>query len=441
MRIAIVGGGISGLTAAYFAGQNLSAQLQIFEASPRPGGKLFTVQECGIPVELGAESFVRSKPAAIQLCRQLDLEDQLLSSTRQQAYLYRKKKFHAIHPGTLFNAPFNIQPLIHSELLSAQGIARLKSEPSVPVLSSSDESVASFLSRRLGEEIVERMAGPVLWGIYGASPDSLSAAAVLPELWQMEKERGFVTTQAPPEVPPPGLFVTLRKGLNQLIDCLIQRLADNSKIYMSSPVIGLRRSRESWFLKTPIGETEADAVILAVPAPEAARLLNATLPEVSRLLLRIKYSSAIVAPMIFEGVSPPVSGSGLLISGNSPLLLAACTWVSSKFPARGDENRFLVRSFAPLVERRDPDRILSELIDETRAVMGWTQRPVWSHLATWPRSLPIFSPGHRQRLDQCLAELAEVLCLQIIGNFYRGVGISDCIEEARLAVGNLKKQR
>ncbi len=455
--VAIVGGGISGLAGAWELQQRGLAAC-VLEGSPRAGGVIQTDRFDGWTIDAGPDSLLVQKPAAVSLCRELGIASRLVPTlTPRIAYVLRDGRLHPLLEGSALGFPIRLMPLARSTLFTAAGKMRMGLEMVVPRratdpstalgtgpstgLTVDDESIASFVRRRFGQEAVDYLAEPLLAGIHAGDVERLSTKALFPRLLDVERThgsviRGFRALHVTPSSQ--GAFVSLPGGLTELVDSLAAALAPGT-IRVDARVSELRRAN-GFAIEVPGGTVHARAVILAVPAYAAAALLRAIDTTLAGLCETIPYASTATVAFGYrrEQVDHPLNGSGFVVPRveRSPLL--AATWVTSKWPGRAPEGHVLLRAF--LGGGRDPhrlDRSGGELIDAARNELAELLRisgdPAFEpRLYRWTRQSPQYEVGHLDRVAAIERHLSTVPGLFVAGSGFRAIGIPDCVQDGRI---------
>jgi oxygen-dependent protoporphyrinogen oxidase len=437
--VAIVGGGIAGLAAAYEL-RKRGVSVQVLEAGSRPGGVITTERVDGWVIDGGPDSMLVQKPAAVALCRELGLADRLISTlTPRTAYVLRDGQFHPLAEGSFLGFPLRFRALARSSLFTLAGKLRLASELLIPGhRGDEDESIGAFVRRRFGEEAVDYLAEPLLAGIHAGDVEELSMRALFPRLLEAERQSGSVLRafRALHVTPSPqGAFVSLPGGTGDLVDALVATMP--GVIRTHARVTELRRA-EALILETSAGRVEARAVVLAAPAYVAGSLLRAFNTTLAASCDAVPYAST--ATVVFgyrrEQVAHPMQGTGFVVPRveRSPLL--AGTWVTSKWPGRAPDGHVLLRAF--LGGGRDPQRLEDsdeELIEtasaELTALLGISGDPVITRLFRWTRQSPQYEVGHLQRVAAIDDHLASLPGVFVTGSGFRAIGIPDCIADAR----------
>jgi oxygen-dependent protoporphyrinogen oxidase len=437
--VAIVGGGVAGLAAAYELRQR-GVSVQVLEAASRPGGVVTTERVDGWVIDGGPDSMLVQKPAAVALCRELGLGNRLISTlTPRTAYVLRDGRLHPLAEGSFLGFPLKFSALARSSLFTTAGKLRLASELLIPRREGDeDESIGAFVRRRFGEEAVDYLAEPLLAGIHAGDVDRLSMRALFPRLLEAERQSGSVLRafRALRVTPSPqGAFVSLPGGTGELIDALLAALP--GIVHTSARVTDLRRAG-SLVLESGIGRLQARAVILAIPAYGAASLLRAFDTTIAAFCDAVPYAST--ATVVFgyrkEQIAHPMQGTGFVVPRVERSALLAGTWVTSKWPGRAPDGHVLVRGF--LGGGRDPHRLDAsdeELIetarDELEDLLDITGDPVITRFFRWTRQSPQYEVGHLQRVAAIDDRLAELPGVFLTGSGFRAIGIPDCVADAR----------
>jgi len=460
-RIAIVGGGISGLTAAYKLAQARERGLPVseflIESDNRLGGVVRTEHLEGFVLEGGPDSFISEKPEAAALCRELGLGDMLIGSNDDErlTYILHKGKLVPLPEGLMLLAPTRIRPFLKSPLLPLSSKLMLATEwfvtPTKP--RDYDESIGTFVRRHFGKAMLENIVDPLLAGVYGGDAQSLSVESVLPRFREMENQHGSLIRGAmaakrkagKAEQKGKSLFMTLKNGLGELAKALETRL-DPSRVHLEQRVVSIERIGHHW--KSPYrirceGNQvyEAEAVILALPVHECADLFASFTQDLVDACRAVPYSSAITVNLGFDekvaAALPP--GFGFLVPGKEPSRLLACTFVHRKFPYRAPPGKALLRCF--LGGTRDPEVLqlsnneINLLVrQELRSILGVETLPLFSLISRWPLAMAQYNVGHKDRIMRIAGLIQKYPHLHLAGNAYSGIGLSDCIRTGQDAV-------
>lgn len=455
--LAVVGGGISGLAAAW-AGMQQGADVVVIEAADAPGGKLRTSPVAGIDIDEGADAFLARVPEAVRLCGELGLGDDLVSPATGTAYVWTDGALRRLPPEQLLGVPTDLDAVAASGILTAAGVERARADLTAPDdAPSGDEAIATLVRRRLGDEVLDRLVAPLLGGIWAGDCDLLSlrvAAANLAAARDRDASiiRGAAILRA--EAVEQGaadgpVFLAPTGGVARLVDALAERLGE--RLRCGAPVSSLEPDGAGWRLATGDGDDPAahrlpvlaDRVVLATPAYVTARLLASRAPEVAAFLAGIDYASVVLTVLVVprEGIDHPLDGSGFLVPQSSGRLLTACSWMTSKWAHLGvDPSTVILRASAGRAgdERAlaaTEEELVVALIADLRDTMGLHATPTAVRVTRWERSFPQPRPGHLDALasaERALAERAPGLTMA--GAWELGVGIPACIRAADRAV-------
>ena len=476
MRIAIIGGGIAGLAAAYELEKARAAgapvDYTLFEARQRLGGSLASEIVNGAVIERGPDSFLTEKPAAAELCRELGLGAELLPSNdaARKTYILVRNRLVPLPDGLMFLVPTKLIPTALTRLFSFRTKIRMALELLHPPRPTGlpDEAVASLVERHFGAEAVDRLADPLLSGIYGGDSAELSARTVLPRLVEMETKYGSLTRgmlaahrqmrakakAAPPKngaaskPAPRPIFTALRGGMQQLVDALAARL-NSSSIRVGTPVSAIEKTRNGWNIQAAGTEENYDAVIAASPAWAVGALLAGVDPALAEDLGAIPYSSSITINLVYDEskLGPLLDGFGFLVPASEGRAMLACTFVHRKFLGRTPPGKAVFRAFLGGIRNEtlltEPDekllaivrRELSEILGEK--TISLSVEPEHAEVARWRRAMAQYAVGHQERIARIIARAAALPGLRLAGNAYDGIGIPDCIRLGRQAAKDL----
>jgi oxygen-dependent protoporphyrinogen oxidase len=452
-RIAIVGGGISGLAAAFAleerrrAGDSL--EYAVYESGPRFGGVLATDQVDGCLVEAGPDSFLTEKPWAADLCRRLGIEDQLIGSNDggRKTYILVKGKLTPMPDGLMFMVPTRLAPTLLSTLFSPATKFRMMREWRFsPRHSRNDESVAALVERHYGAEMVERLADPLLSGVYGGEAAQLSVRAVLPRFVEMESKygslgRGMLAARKNVKTVQSALpiFSSLKGGMQQLAKALVARLPVDV-LRVISPVQAVQKQDWGWVVSAGYASDQFDAVIVATSATAAAPLFEITSAELASELKAIPYSSSMTVALGFdkEVRAALPAGFGFLVPRSEGKRMLAATFVHNKFSHRAPEDRALIRCFLggtrdEAVLQLPDDEILGIVREELRQILGVNAEPVFTRIYRWRGAMAQYIVGHLERVQRIESLLKQLPGLALAGNAYRGIGVPDCVRSGEEA--------
>lgn len=444
-RAAIIGGGISGLSAAYYLAR-AGVPGALIERESRLGGVVQTERVQGCVVETGPDSFLTEKPWARELIRELGLESELIGSNDhlRVTYLLRRGRLLPLPDGLMMMVPTRLWPVVRSPLLGWRTKLRMAAEFlwRAQAHAGRDRSVAEFVAEHYGPETVDYLAEPLLAGVYGGDPAQLSVAAVLPRFLELERRYGSLTRGVLAARRRAGasrsgpLFQTLREGLGRLVQALASAAASHTE-FVHAEAEKLERRGETYAVRVGGQWLEAEHVVLACPAWEAARLVRSLDGELADLLEGVPYRSSITVSLGYQrrAVKHPLNGFGFLVPRRERERLVACTWVGTKFSYRVPGDMALLRCFLGddgLLG--ESDETLGELVrEELWRIMKLDARPVFVKVARWPRSMAQYTVGHLERLAAIRSRLATLPGLHLAGNAYEGIGVPDCVRSGREA--------
>jgi protoporphyrinogen/coproporphyrinogen III oxidase len=457
MKLVVVGGGTTGLAAAHRAVElarerEIPLELTLLEARERLGGTIASERVDGFLVEAGPDSFLSEKPWALALCRRLGVEGRLVRTDDRfrKVFIWYRGRLHPLPDGFQLLAPTAMRPFVTSSLFSLPGKLRMALDLVLPRGHADDESLGAFVRRRLGAEALERVAQPLVAGIYTADPDDLSLAATMPRFLEVEKrDRSIILglRRALARAPLPGtsgarwsLFVTLADGMEELVTALAGRLPAGA-VALKQRVSALERAGEGWRVKTADGgAVDADRVILATESHATARLARYLDPALANLLAEIPYSSAATVSLGYRRADVPhaLDGFGFVVPRTEGKALLAGTFSSVKYPGRAPAGHVLIRGFLggmlnAAVLDEDDAALIARARAELGEALGLTAQPVLTRLHRWPASMPQYRVGHLARVETIERAARALPGLLLAGAAYRGVGIADCVRSGEAA--------
>ena len=424
MRVAVVGGGITGLSCAYYLGR---AGIDAIVFDPAPGGCIGTITIDGCILETGPESWLAAKPWAEELIREIGMGDRLTGSNdaQRRTYVLRQGRFVTLPEGLQMLVPTRIAPVIQTHLFGWETKVRMGLEIFRSPRAFPDRSVADFVEDHFGSEAVEYLAEPLLAGVYGGSPYDLSAASVLPKFVEYEQRFGSVVVGTLRDKRKPtgqSIFKSLRGGVGTLIDALVSRVN-----VVRAPVEAIA---PGWSVFAEGGWQNFDHVVVACGANRAAPLTAAVDPVLSELLGAIPHSGSSIWTFGYhrEDIRHPLDAFGFLVPKPERGAIMACTWLQTKWLGRVPPDKAVFRCFST---DQDVTREASET--ELRRLMGIDAEPIFAVNHRWPASMPQYTVGHTERIRAVQARIADIPGLHLAGNAYNGIGIPDCVRSAKQA--------
>lgn len=447
-RVIVAGGGIAGLTAALTL-QERGIDVTLVEAEQRYGGKLRTEHEDGFLIDAGPDSFLSMKPAALQLAARVGIAERVIDTRGDGGgtYILRAGTLQPLPEGITLLVPTELKSIARTPLLSPLGKARMSLDYVIPARKGTDdESVGSFVRRRLGREAFERMAEPLLSGIYAGDADSLSLAATFPRLRDAERTHGGMVRAALAQrraprpagaTPAHTPFISFDGGLGVLIDAL-QAALKSSDLRTNCTLRSLARQEDGWFVGLSDGtHVRADAVVLAISASAAATLIEPLSTPCATALREIPWVSSATVSLGFNEreLGTPPNGRGFVIPRAEGRTLTAVTWTSNKFAGRTPPGQVLLRAFVGRAGNEAPallpeDDLLQVVRRELTEILGIQAVPTLARVYRWPAALPQYTLGHLDRLTRIDTALTALPGLALTGASYRGIGIPDCISDA-----------
>lgn len=445
--VLIVGGGIAGLSAAWELLQR-GYRPVVLEATSRPGGVIRTESSDGFVIDAGPDSLLVQKPAALSLCREIGLGDRLFPTlTPRTAFVLRGGRLVPLPEASVLGIPTSVRPFMTTPLFSWSGKLRMALEIAIPPRRDrADESIASFIGRRFGQEAVTYLAEPLLAGIHAGDVNRLSMQASFPRLVDAERTRGSVlraVTSMRTASSPQAAFMSLPGGIEELVRALIVRFPADTIRYDAHAIAIEGRGPYSLTLQS--GETlEARAIVVAAPAWAASAMVQTIDPELARLMGGVRYvSSATIAIALHrDQVGHPLQGSGFVVPRVERRVLMAGTWVSSKWPNRAPAGSVLLRGFIggaydPDVLERTDQQIAEAVFSEFASLLNISGRPLLKRVYRWNRANPQHEVGHLERMAAIDRRLAAYPGLYVTGSGFRGTGIPDCIADARATAAHV----
>ena len=461
-RVVVIGAGLSGLTAAYRIVERAKAarrnvEVVVLEAKDRFGGAISTRRTGGFTVEGGPDSFITNKPWAVDLCKSLGLADQLVGTDAQhrRSFVVRQGRLHPVPEGFVLMAPNRLGPILTTPILSVRGKLRMLLDLVLPrKTDDADESLASFVKRRLGREALDRLVQPLVGGIYTADPNELSVRSTLPQFPEMERKHGSLILGALRQGRQArwaernasgaryGMFVTLADGMDTLPKALVAALPPGS-VRTSTAVRRVSRNDPTspWLVELLDGPSiEAAAVVMATEAHASARLLDGVDPGLALQLRSIPYASSVIVNIAYprDQVTHPLDGFGVVVPAVERRSILAVSFLSVKFPSRAPAGTVLMRVFLggatqPELFDRDDEAVESIVRAELLDLLGARGEPLLIDVGRHPRAMPQYTLGHAERVEAIRRQAARHPNLVFAGNAFSGVGIPDTVRAAEAA--------
>ncbi|MEN1970240.1 protoporphyrinogen oxidase [Lentibacillus sp. N15] len=455
-RIVIIGGGITGLTAAYYLQKEIQAnqlpyEVKLIEASHRLGGKVKTYKRDGFIIEQGPDSFLERKTPAVKLVENLGIQDQLVRNGTGQSYILIDNTLHKMPKGSFMGIPVRKRPFLFSGIASWKGKARAGLDLALPRgKAQTDQSLGAFLRHRFGNELVENLMEPLLSGIYAGDIDEMSLMATFPHFYQLEQEHGSLMKGLEETMPKPpkkkktkkGMFLSFANGLQTLIDALQKQLGDI--VQLNTKVDHIERKDHGYHVLLDNGDVDkADAIIMATPHYTVPRMLSQY--DFFKTFNDMPATSVANVALAFDqsAIKKDIDGTGFVVSRNSDFRITACTWTHKKWPTTTPNGNVLLRCYVgrpsdqAVVDMSD-EEIVAIVLKDLNKTMNITQKPIFSVVSRWKNAMPQYSVGHKERVAQVRGEAAKQLPgVFLTGSSYEGIGLPDCIEQGEQAVSDV----
>lgn len=464
MKVAIIGGGIAGLSSTYYLNKQAQEsgreiEIVLLEAADYWGGKIKTVTEDGFVIEGGPDAYLVTKPWMRALARELGLEDDLQGTNPDfsETYILNQGELASIPTGLTMTIPTEFGPMLKTKSMSWPQKIRMGFDLFMPASKKNgDESLAGFISRRLGRAAYERLVGPLLSGIYAGNGNRLSLQSTFPNLREMELEHGGLikgalalrakraemakqraaSSNGSGKKPSRSIFESPRSGLASIVDALVAKLQEAGvEMQLNTPVNTLAPSEQGYTLALPGGDALAvDALVLATPAFVAGKLLDELETDLAQELEAIEYVTTATVSLAYRKEDLPMAleGYGYIIPQQEDSKALACTWTSSKWRHRAPQRHALLRVFIGRIQDAEglpteESILISMAREEIRKTLGIKAQPTGAWVFRWEKAMPQYNLGHPERLDQIEAALGAYPNLALAGNGYRGIGMPDCI--------------
>lgn len=459
-KVVIIGGGITGLTTAYYLLQeikkhSLPIDITLLEENTRLGGKIQTTIKNGFVIENGPDCFLERKSSASRLAKEVGLENELVNNTAGKSYVLAREKLYPMPGGSIMGIPTEIAPFITTGLFTPIGKMRAAADFILPKSKEKqDQPLGAFFRRRLGNEVVENLIEPLLSGIYAGDIDQMSLMSTFPQFYEVEQKYGSLVIgmkKATPRKPKStknkkrnkGMFLTLKTGLQSLIERLEDEL-DDVTIKKNTGVRSLSKNREQYTLTLNTGEImTADAVIVTVPHQAATTILSNF--SFITPFKDVPSTSVATVAMAFDqsAIKEDINGTGFVISRKSSYTMTACTWNHKKWPHSTPEGKALLRCYVgrpsdPTVVDLSDEAIENIVLNDLNKTMSITEKPEFTIITRWKKAMPQYTVGHKERIEQLKQDLQNHLPGVIFaGASYEGLGIPDCIDQGEAAVAKV----
>ena len=457
--IAIIGGGIAGLSASYALQKEIERRREevtflLVEKENRLGGSILTERQDGFVIEGGPDCFLSEKPEAIALSRKLGIQDHLIKTNEQvrRTFIFSQGRLQELPEGFMLLAPTNFSSFIKNPLISLPGKLRIAMDLVIPAKKSGEEeSLAQFITRRLGKEVLEKIADPLIAGIHTSDPETMSLKSTFPRLIELEKNyRSLIIgmikrkkmVQREKGANNYTMFMSLKEGLATLPETLAVSLNPTALLTGNQVMrIGKVSDGSGYLLESATGELlKVMSVVFATPAFITADLLKKIDPALSSDLFSIHYVSTATISLAYErkDVTYPLNGFGFVIPRSENRKIMACTWTSIKFAHRVPDDKLLIRCFVGGIKNEHLTRLkesalIAIVCEELRDIMGIQAAPLFAKVFCWEKSMPQYTIGHETKILKIEERLSSNPGIFLAGNAYRGIGISDCIKSGEKA--------
>lgn len=449
-NIVIVGGGITGLTAAYYLQKQVKARhlpydINLVEASPRLGGKIQTYRKDGYTIERGPDSFLARKKPAVKLAEELGITDRLVRNGTGKSYILVNDQLHPIPKGAFMGIPTHPKPFLFSGLLSSKGKLRAGLDYVLPKGEQvTDQSLGHFFRRRFGDELVENLIEPLLSGIYAGDIDDMSLMATFPNFYKLEQTYGSLIKglqETMPKQKPkqqkkaPGMFYSFKGGLEVFIESLVEHL-DRIKIHLHTSVDHIEKKEFGYHVLLNDGHVlKADTILMATPHMTVPQILSQY--DFFDVFKDVPATSVANVALAFDqsAITRELNGTGFVVSRNSDFRITACTWTHRKWPLSTPDGKVLLRCYVgkpkdqDVVQLSDED-IVKIALDDLNKIMKISNKPEFTVVSRWQQAMPQYTVGHLERLKSVKEQMTKHLPgIFLAGSSYEGVGIPDCIHQ------------
>ncbi|MGY0692840.1 protoporphyrinogen oxidase [Virgibacillus sp. FSP13] len=455
-QIVIVGGGITGLTAAYYLQKEIEANklpynVKLVEASHRLGGKIKTYRRDGFTIEQGPDSFLERKKPAVKLVENLGIRDKLVRNGTGQSYILIGNKLHKMPSGFSMGIPTQIRPFLLSGMFSWRGKMRASLDYTLPKgKEQADQSLGQFFRHRFGNELLENVIEPLLSGIYAGDIDDMSLMATFPNFYQLEQQYGSLIKGLRETSPKSsknkkkkqGMFLSFDGGFETLIEKLQSQLGDI--VSLNTAVDHIEKKDHGYHVLLSNGEVcKADAVVMATPHYTVPKMFSQY--DFFKIFNDIPATSVANVALAFDqsAIKKDIDGTGFVVSRNSDFRITACTWTHKKWPTSTPDGKVLLRCYVgrpndqSVVDLSD-EEIVDIVLKDLNKTMNITQEPDFSVISRWKNAMPQYTVGHKERIAEVRDQASEQLPgVFLTGSSYEGIGVPDCIEQGEKAVADV----
>ncbi|MGM8212044.1 protoporphyrinogen oxidase [Virgibacillus sp. W0430] len=456
-KVLIVGGGITGLTAAYYLQQTINEnqlpyEVKLVEASDRLGGKIKTLQKDGFTIERGPDSFLARKTPAVKLAESLGLKDQLVRNGAGQSYILVNNKLHKMPSGAFMGVPTQVKPFLFSGLFSAKGKVRAGLDYVIPKgKTEKDQSLGLFFRRRFGDELVENLIEPLLSGIYAGDIDKMSLLSTFPNFYELEQNYGSLIKGLRETMPKPGkrkktkqgMFYSFKNGFESIVEALEEQL-NPASYKLNTAVDHIEKKEHGYHVLLSNGEVfKADAVLITTPHKSVPKILSQY--DMFSSFNSVPSTSVANVAMAFDqsAIKKDINGTGFVVSRNSNFRITACTWTHRKWPTSTPKGKALLRCYVgrpddQQVVNASDEEIIEIVLRDLNKTMNIQKKPLFSVVTRWQQAMPQYTVGHKERLAKVREQMKEELPgVWIAGSSYEGVGVPDCIDQGEKAVQSI----
>ena len=456
-RVVVIGGGIAGLSAAHRLvelgrDEDLDLEVILLESTDRVGGVISTIEKDGFLIEEGPDAFITTKPWALELCGRLGLTGVFIETEKdnRRAFVLLNNELIPIPEGFQMLAPGSLLTFLKTPLFTWRGKARMLMDLVLPRKQVKDESLASFVRRRLGTEALERAAQPMISGVYTSDPETLSLSATMPQFIRMEEKYGSVikgiyrsqrvnSKQGKDSGARYSLFLSFKRGMGTLVDALLEKLPPGS-LKLNRKVERIERTGEGWNVVLKDGVEKADGVVIAAPSYTAGKFLESADPSLAQDLRTIEYASSAVVISVHKkkDIAHNLDGFGFVVPSIENSRLIACSFSSVKFKGRAPEDSVILRSFVggaldpSILDLKDRE-IVQIIQKEISTVLGINSDPLFTILKRYPDAMPQYNLGHLDLVGRIKEKVNKLKGLEVAGSAYEGVGIPDCVHSGEKA--------